>query len=85
LGILVFPFVFGLIAGRCYRGMLLYKRLPYTVAYGFIVMLILISVMDNIFVFVKFWIELGSVYLVLRCSLVYLPSPLPTAILPRPA
>ena len=85
LGILAFPFAFGLIAGRCYRGMLLYNRLSYTVAYGFIVMLILISIMDNIFVFVKFWIELASVFLVLRCSLIYLPSPVRTAILPRPA
>jgi len=85
LGILTFPFVFGLVAGSCYRGMLLHKRLSYKVAYSFIVMLILVSIMDNIFVFVKFWIELASVYVVLRCSLTCVESPLPTAALPRPA
>jgi oligosaccharide repeat unit polymerase len=68
VGVLLFPFVFGLVAGRTYRRVLVQKELSYVVVYGFIVMLILLSVMDNIFVFMRFWIELGSVYAIFRYS-----------------
>jgi oligosaccharide repeat unit polymerase len=68
VGVLFFAFVFGLLAGRTYREMLIQKKLSYVVAYGFVVNLILLSVMDGIFVFMKFWIELGCVYAIFRYS-----------------
>jgi oligosaccharide repeat unit polymerase len=68
LGLLFFPFLFGAVAGRTYREMLTQKKLSHTVAYSFVVLLVLVSVMDNIFVFMTFWIELGSVYAVIRYS-----------------
>jgi oligosaccharide repeat unit polymerase len=68
LGVFLFPFLFGAVAGTTYRGMLTQKKLSHTVAYSFVVVLILISAMNNIFVVIQFWIQLGSVYAVMRYS-----------------
>jgi len=66
VGILICPFIFGLIVGLVYR-QLKKNPTPFVVtSYGFCVMLILFSILDNLFVFMKFWIELGSCYLIFR-------------------
>jgi oligosaccharide repeat unit polymerase len=59
VGILVFPFAFGWVCGKVYWAMLTSGRVVYVLAYCFVVFLIIFSVLDNLFVFTRFWVELG--------------------------
>lgn len=64
LGFIVPPFLFGFICKAVYRHMLETGSVLHVAVYGFIVFLIVFSVLDNLFVFMKFWIELGLVCVV---------------------
>ena len=74
LGVLLFPFFFGWVSGKLYSAMQTSGRLVHAVAYSFVVMLILFSVLDNLFVFMRFWVELGLLFAVLYISRAKAPS-----------
>jgi len=59
VGVLIFPFAFGWVCGRVYKAMLTSGRVVYVLSYCFVVFLIMFSVLDNLFVFTRFWVELG--------------------------
>jgi oligosaccharide repeat unit polymerase len=64
-GLVVFPFLLGVICGALYRRVCLFRPLS-ILAYSFIVSGICLSFMDNLFVFIPFWVDIVLISAIIK-------------------